>query len=282
MESTLQLPSFDRPPLTEVVLGVQFERLPKLTAGRIGQLWKLFVEEFPDTEDQPPLQPINERFGEIGPQAISFQLVSAYQPPRSWFINTSKTKLIQVQSDRFLLNWRKSSEIDKYPRFFFIEKDFREKLALFVKFAHENGIGEFRPEYCELTYINHIPSNELWQSHGDADIIYPFCTFLDKSVRNIRLEQSGFNLAYEIQGSDKRPVGRLRINSEPKFLLSDGKPIYSLELAARGTTIGSKDIAGISRFLDLAHREIVLSFAAITSKNMHRYWGRNDISSDDK
>jgi len=274
----LQLPSFENPPLVEVVVGIQFERIPALTSARIGLLWKGFEKEFPNTEDQPPLAPIMERFGQPDLQQISFQIHSGYQAPRVWFINTDKSKLLQVQPDRFIFNWRKADPSDKYPRYSSVKSTFLRNLSCFISFLNTNSLGELNPTYCEVSYINHITTSDCWKQHADFDAIFPAMRHIGQTDEYLRVEQSGFNIVYRIQDESQRAIGRLRIVSEPKYLLNASQPIYQLELTARGYPLGSKDVNGIERFLDVGHREIVQSFASITSAEMHKIWGRNDAA----
>ncbi len=69
------LPDFKKPPLTEVALSVQFERLPNLNSLQIGLLWHEFMERFPSTEQHPLLDPVFERFGTpTGPKGAKVRI----------------------------------------------------------------------------------------------------------------------------------------------------------------------------------------------------------------
>lgn len=41
------LPSFERPPVIETMLGVQFQPLPALRSAHLGAFWKTLGEEWP-------------------------------------------------------------------------------------------------------------------------------------------------------------------------------------------------------------------------------------------
>jgi uncharacterized protein (TIGR04255 family) len=47
------LPDFEHPPVTEVVIGLQFDALPGLSSAWIGELWSAFRDRYPITVDQP-------------------------------------------------------------------------------------------------------------------------------------------------------------------------------------------------------------------------------------
>src|SRR4051794_34607596 len=107
MESPL--PDFAKPPVTEVVLGMQFDALPRLRSLQIARLWQeAYRDRFPVTEEHVPLDPIVEKFGVVKqPRATRIVAVLDSPPvPRYWFMNaTNGTDLVQVQQDRFVRNW---------------------------------------------------------------------------------------------------------------------------------------------------------------------------------
>lgn len=96
------LPVFEKPPLVEAALAVQFERLPTLRAPQLGYVWQAFRDRFPKTEEQPLLEPVFEQFG-LPPGSrpgIRFEFSVLPSTPRLWFLNDSGTELVQIQQDR--------------------------------------------------------------------------------------------------------------------------------------------------------------------------------------
>ena len=92
------LPDYERPPLVEVALAVQFAELPGYRTVHAGLLWQdKFREAYPRFFEQPPLDPTFEVFG---PQARTPQLQIKQMPgppvPRLWFMNDNKTELVQI------------------------------------------------------------------------------------------------------------------------------------------------------------------------------------------
>ena len=57
-----QLPDFSNPPVTEVVVGFQFNAIGKFVTAHVGLLWDEFKNEFPDAEEHPPVMPAFETF----------------------------------------------------------------------------------------------------------------------------------------------------------------------------------------------------------------------------
>ncbi len=275
----MELPSFENPPLVEVVVGIQFEHLPLLTSARIGAFWSELGQEFSGTEDQPPLPPITERFGQPDIQPISFQVHSAYQPLRVWFVNEDRTKIIQVQPDRFLFNWRKADGANnEYPRFSIIRETFLQQLERLIQYVENNNLGKVIPTYCEVSYVNHILPNQEWKRHADFENVFTVMRVENPPRAEVSLEQSGFSLVYTIKDAQEKAIGRLRTVSYPAFDLPEYKPIYKLDLIARGYPVDKKDINGVKAFLDIGHTEIVLNFDSVTSPEMHKIWRKQHAS----
>jgi len=57
------LPDFEHPPVVEVALSVQFEPL-LLETRHVADLWEKCRSEFPEWQDQPPIAPAFEFFGQ--------------------------------------------------------------------------------------------------------------------------------------------------------------------------------------------------------------------------
>jgi uncharacterized protein (TIGR04255 family) len=83
--------------------------------------WTLLGEisgEYPQIKETAPIPSQIERYGDEQQQGVTpnFQFMDNANT-RSWFINSSDTKVIQVQRDRFIINWRKLDTGEKYPRY---------------------------------------------------------------------------------------------------------------------------------------------------------------------
>ncbi len=152
------LPDFERPPLTEVVLGVQFEPLPGFGSIHAGLFWERICERFPQVRERPPLPAVIERSGGRSSRAlkVQWQVVDEPLPTRYWFLNDKGDQLIQLQPDRFLYNWRKRNGQDADPRYESIRSSFESELGRFRSFLAEEQIPQPVPNQCEVTYVNHI------------------------------------------------------------------------------------------------------------------------------
>lgn len=270
------LPDFTDPPVAEVALSVQFDSLNALRTLQLGLLWQEFRERFPDTEEHPPLEPVVERFG-VRPtrvSAIHVEMMRLPPTPRCWFLNKEGTELIQIQQDRFVRNWRKVGDGDRYPRYEkHLRPGFETELRRFQAFLEREQLGDLRPNQCEVTYVNHITSAGLWKSHADlGEIVTVFRkSFSDEFL--IDPEDAALRLRFLIPGESGVPVGRLHVAIDPAFRSSDNQPLFIMNITARGAPCGD-GIDGVLRFLDLGREWVVRGFASTTTPEMHRLWGR--------
>lgn len=274
------LPEFNHPPITEVALSVQFANLDDWQSPHIGLLWTRFRDEFPRTEQHPPISPVIESFGPPRRQDLQLEILNSAPPVRTWFLNGAGTELIQVQPDRFIHNWRKVESAQGYPRYSHIREQFFSELDQFCKFLEDEKLGAFVPNQCEVTYINHI-SLDSGNVHQQAEKVLTLWrpSFSDDYLREengIELEDSRVAARFVIKDSKHESIGRLHFATQPLMTISDGKlgkDVLGLTLTARGAPIGPGN-EGVLKFMDLGHETIVSAFASLTTVEMHEYWGR--------
>jgi len=267
------LPDYTSPPVTEVVLGVQFNSIQGLLAPHLGLIWNEFKADFPIVDQQPPLEPVFETFGNNPAAMVPMpRFIFGVPTPRAYLINKDRTQLLQVQNDRFLHNWRKMGEADQYPRFERMLDKFNDGLARLNALIGAEGMGMIVPNQCEVSYINQVPV-----SSGDTE--KTFTDLLAPWVRPPSLEDLGppedsrILMRYVIRDEAAVPVGRLIVTAEPGWK-PDGSPVVQLTLVARGKPLESEGLAGVAKFLSVGRRHIVMGFDQITSESMHTEWGK--------
>lgn len=263
------LPDFRCPPVVETVLSVQFGRISALRTAHFGLYWSEIRDRFPASEEHGELPSALERFPEQPQPAvgIQFQALEAPPTPRFWFVDAGGTELIQIQRDRFIKNWRKTGEGDKYPRYESVREGFDHDFSDFVQFISLNQLGTIRVNQCEVTYVNHIVAGEGWENYADIEKVFtvwrqPLSTFPGQA------EDLTFRARFPISEPRGEFVGRLYVTLQPAMRLSDGRPMFLLDLTARGQVGEGTD------FFDLGRKWIVHSFAALTTPSMHKIWGR--------
>lgn len=269
------LPEFKRPPVHEVVLSVQFEKLENLRSPQLGYVWQAFRDRFPNTEDHPAIEPAFELFGsKVGVGAgVHFELLSSLPTPRIWFVNELGTELVQVQQDRFIRNWRKKAADEEYPRYSFLRDQFTRDFELFQSLVDQQGWGRIEPNQCEVTYVNIIPAGDGWSMPGELGKVF---TLFNPSYSDSGLgppEEAAVNARYILTNAGGEPVGRLHVAIAPVLRAKDGSPAFRLSLTARGRPEDA-GTDSVLKLLDLGHEAIVRGFASITTADMHTVWER--------
>ncbi len=225
MENTRRtLPDFDDPPVVETVLGVEFAPLEKWSIPHFGLFWHEVRDEYPGFEVQPPLDSQIERFGrEVRrearqPQMVKFEVLS--QPPiRCWFIDQSGRRLLQVQNDRFVHNWRKVGPAETYPRYESIRPIFEREWERFCRFLESNALGTPEVRQCEVSYVNHLDQGKGWQTFADLGNVIACWSGTPTGRFLPAPEDVGLKTCYLMPDNQ----GRLHIQLQPAIRHADAK-----------------------------------------------------------
>ncbi len=262
---TESLPSYKKPPVIEVVCGIVFKKIEYFKAPHLGLFWQKLRSTYPTCQHAPPLgfPP------EPSDQAIGLDLPL----PRVWFINEKKNGLMQLQNDRFLYNWRKMHEEELYPRYRTVINAFQTNFAIFQEFLKEEGLGSLNITQCELTYINHILKGEGWESAIDINDVLPD---LDWRSDNKRFLPDPRHLGWQASFALPEDKGRLHVKLEQGLRKIDNRPVFILEISARGLG-ADKSLDAIWNWFELAHKWIVCGFTDLTGKKIQTsIWERED------
>lgn len=271
------LPEFQRPPLVEVALAVQFERLDALRTVDLGLIWELYRDRYPRCEEMPPLNPIVERFGSRAPigSEVQIEVLSGPSMPRLWFLDSGGSGLIQVQPDRFAYNWR-ARDGEAYPRYPEVRDRFLREFELFRGFVARQFSAPVLPDMCEISYINIVtPGSGGYRSGRLGTVLTCFQqTYSDDYLAEP--ESANLDLRYVIGGAEGAPGGRLHVSAKPVVSRADGEQKLLLELVARGEPSG-RTSDGVLDFFNFGREVIVRAFASLTTPQMHGMWGRIDV-----
>jgi uncharacterized protein (TIGR04255 family) len=262
------LPDFSDPPVAETVLSVQFDRLSALRTAHFGLFWGEVHDRFPTTEEHGELPSIVERSPDQPQPQVGIQFEAFEAPPtRFWFVDELGTELIQIQRDRFIKNWRKIGHGDHYPRYERVRAGFDRDFSAFAQFVSRNQLGTVRINQYEVTYTNHIVAGLGWQSHADVGEVFTVWQQPGSTYPG-RAQDLTFRARFPIFDQAGGFAGRLHVTLQSATRLSDGVPMFVLDLTARGY-LGEK-----ADFFDLGREWIVRSFTQLTTPKMHEIWGR--------
>lgn len=266
------LPDFTNPPVTEVALSVVFEPLPGYTSAHAGLFWNGISDRFTRVQEHPPLA-IPEEMPERQPtEGPSVQLLGKPEP-RIWLLTDDESELIQLQGDTFVRNWRQTQPDQLYPRYEQLRSRFASEFREFTSFVERARLGALVPRRCEITYVNHILGGEGWQDFGEFYKVISGCSELRTDRFLPQPEETRLAAKYAIRDLQGQFLGRLTVTAEPAFRRRDMKPLIALTLTARGRSISS-DFDGVLGFFDIGREWIVRGFTDLTTREMHRIWGR--------
>jgi uncharacterized protein (TIGR04255 family) len=253
--ATGPIPSYGRPPLTEVALGVQFEALP-LQTRHIGQFWTEIKEDYPLTQDFPP---VPDAGGEPGVSIL------VMPPLRRAFFATSTTEfVIQLQDSRFHHNWRKLSPSVVYPRFPVVFRGFLKAWGLFSDFLKRQGLEEPKPSRYELTYVNEI---EVLGSIRIEQAVRLF-DWNDIGATFLPVPQAT-NMAWSFLLPDAK--GNMNVSTN-RLTRPDGRSAVLLTLACSGPS--ANESYSLDEWFGTAHEWIVRGFTDLTTKEAQEIWKR--------
>lgn len=265
------LPDFSHPPVDEVALSLQFSPIPAFGVPHFGLYWQRIRNEYPRFEVQPTIANRTEQFGpsaNLGQQiGVSFM---ASPEIRCWYLDQSGNRLIQVQHDRFVHNWRKISGTEAYPRYPDLRERFEEEWKRFGAFLREEDLEQPKINQCEVLYANHIEYDSGWNGYGELDkVIAALATPRSKNRFLPHPERVGMHVIYRLEET----AGRLYVTFGPVIRARDGKEVLQMTLTARGAPKSSNE-EDVFAWLDLGRKWVVRGFADFTTENMHKVWGK--------
>jgi len=255
--------SYKNPPVNEVVCGMRFHTPDNLRIPHVGLLWDKFRQEYPIIQHASPIAAVKGEIPVDSATGLPLQ--------RVWFINKSDDQLIQFQFDRFYFNWRRRQNI--YPRYPHVIENFESVLNTVVKFFYEFNLGEFKPTEYELSYINHIPKGQGWNTIEDLPRI--FSDFVWRQIAG-RFLPNPINIAWQTAFPLPGKKGRLTVNLKEAIRTDDKTPLFVLELTTRGLGESTSKEA-IREWFDVAHEWIVKGFTDLTTPEVQRLiWEREE------
>ncbi len=271
--SRLTSPEYERPPVVETVVGVQFDPIANFGNAQLGAFWKtLDRSEWVSVTDAPPVPPQFEQFGEAmkWPPQLTVQFSQTLRT-RLQIKNRAGDRMIQFQHGRVHFNWLGKGGTD-YPRYAAVREGFIDVFRKFVTFVSQENLGDVRPNQWEVTYINNIPQGTVWNSPSDWNFFKPLSAV--PTIPDI-VQGESFSGEWHFLIPGKR--GRLHAHWEHGLAPGSEQPRLStvwLTFTARGSVeIGEEILGSVLAGVDLGHTTIVQSFRSLMSDQANAYWG---------
>ena len=156
-------PVLEKPPIVEVVCGVQFDTVD-LDPLVLGVYWDRRRSEFPQRSLQPAVT-----------EGASFVLGNL--PLRSVFVAADQVHVLQIQHDRFFMNWRAVGKA--YPRFSNrgggggLMQHALDEFSKLSAFCEERFGHAILPKRVELSKIDVIEKGKHWRDLEHLRAVMP-------------------------------------------------------------------------------------------------------------
>jgi uncharacterized protein (TIGR04255 family) len=250
---------------------VQWEA-PRLDALQIAKFGERVRERYPVREQQIARPAMQEEFG-IPEQPLPFQLEILDRPPvqRFWFLTSDGSHLIQLQSDLVAVNWRRTTEGGDYPRYPILREEAGGALEQIEAILSQEGAEALKPNWCEVTYINHIGPLPNEGERPALDRVLARVASPPRSEVLPGPEDSQLIERFVIREDDQL-VGRVHVSAVPAFRTEDRTPIYALTLTARLRPRTQHSGAALIA-LDRGRELLDHAFVDMTRTDMHTLWG---------
>ncbi len=262
------LPEFWNPPIIEAVLSVEFQPIKGWGIPHFGLFWKEIRPEYPLFEVKPPLMTIARPSATTRVPRVQLEFIDI-PGVRCWFIDESQSRLLQLQDDRLIINWRKVRKDDalRYPKYSTNREVFEREWERYKDFLKREGLGSPMVNGCEVSYINHIEKGGCWNNFDDLHKV--FTRWAPPSYESGLPSPDGVsvNLEYAM------PKENLHLTLEIVTAIRHGdfREVLQFTLTARGGP-DSGETEGILNWLDRAHDTVAKAFRQLTTEQVRDTW----------
>jgi len=269
LDRPADLPEFDRPPVVEVAIGVQFEAIKSFRQAHVGLFWNQIRTDYPTTQDQPRLEmPIEALDPGLAWPSLKIELIDSPPVHRAWFASLDESLLVQVQDDRLIHNWRHRG--GGYPRFEPLLDLFWSHVSRYESAMTDARLSLTPIQQAEVMYSNWIAVESMEQFFRPsiaAEVAIPGI--------GPKPDMERWAAWYPVR-EETELVGRLAVEAQPARRVEDGKVLagFQLSLTFRAPVIAGATRGGISSLLGIGRNAIVKTFAEVTTETMHKEWGR--------
>lgn len=257
-ETADQRIKFVNPPINELVVALFHLPIVEMKSQHIGLYWNRIRDRYPICEQHPIVinssdtSPFSEAPGEFFPL------------PRFWFYSDAHPTLMQVQRNAFIFNWRRGTT-NEYPHYETVIKNFWQELESYKAFVQElGGKGLDVIQRCELTYVNIIPTNEVFTTPAQLmNVLPPIASLSDIQTDDRKLVGINATATYQVN-----PTLRIDLTIKLGRRTDDTKELVAvLELKASGVP-SDLSLEGTRSWYGSAHDATYRMFLDATAKQV--------------
>lgn len=275
MRKTLSV-DLSTPPLTEMALTIQFEPQQRILGPELGRFWeRCLLSSFPVVEQHNPIDQVIEL--ERGLPVGGLRLEVGVPSPRYFFMNEQGDRLVQLQSDRISLNWRRLGDAYDYPHYEVLRAEFEQHASQLANFIILEELGELNPNQCEVLYANTVHHFQSTPPHREVgQLIKPWDSD-HVGLGGADFEDVRIHARHTIRDDDGKFRGRIHLNVDPAYLVAEKQPVTKIQLTARGWPF-QPNLRGAFEFLDLAHDMLRRAFSDVIAEDVQESWIRANDS----
>lgn len=263
-------PFFERPPVIETRIGVQFSPLIGFRSGHFGLFWKecLGTDGWRILADQDAAPKEVERFGSKLLRPVTAEKEEVDFPQVCMRLSKDDfTRTVQFQPNKLTYGW--SREKGPRPSYSEVRTQFDSLYEKLERFALEWNLGEPVANLWEVTYVNKILPGDLWTSPADWHRVLPGI-FPVGGPQVPGHDWSTFNGTWFFVIPPQ--MGRVRVRVQKVVETKTDEIVLLLVITARGE-IGGVGAADWHSGLDLGHRTVVRVFYDLSSPEARNEWG---------
>ena len=260
------LPRFDRPPVVETAMAIEFAPISGLDFFKLTRLQSAWEDTYPNISDKPGAPPTPPAF-----DADNVMQFTIGEPPRRiWAESPVSGLLVQSQSDRLILNWRRDFTELRYPGYSAsLRNEYERVWGLLLVFLEKQGLSAPSPVLAEFTYVNAVPLTSDDELQNVVTVVRSPEHELPGTDRFGR-----FQFVRSVVQSQEHPFNAsINVQGEPQDL-PDGSRQLVFTVVSRVLLAASsgEPLAG----MDAAHALAAQTFARIVTDQKQQEWGRTN------
>jgi uncharacterized protein (TIGR04255 family) len=269
------LPSFRNPPVDEVAVALQFNGIERFSLA-YGAFYERVRNSLPRFEEHDPIGVQFETFGQLREEAPEFN-IEAFSLRRGWYVSDDGHRVVQLQPNRIVQNWRKQEGRGEYPRFPVVLADFWKSLDSLIAVTQSLGLSAPEFNQADVTYFNNIRlfENEPYPDAFERVFGWPKrqCFPNEAHTFKVEPEAAALNISARVFGPGSgAPCGRLVATAKPAEI-DTGEKVIHLWLRFRGPPPSfERDV--LEEFFLGGRAAIVQTFTNLTSGDCHDLWQR--------
>jgi uncharacterized protein (TIGR04255 family) len=267
-ETQSSIPPLTEPPVTEMVLALQFKPHNHLTSGHLGAFWHRYREEWTGgTTEAPLLDQTVEPFGEAAMLlGLPFGVRVAPVGTRLRLVSADQSEMLQLQNGWICFNWQRAGT-STYPGYLQIRMSLFRWLGRFSEYLRESGFPAIVPNLWEVTYVNHIPTGSDWTSaHMTSSLLGKVLSPFQMEGANIEHFNQAVSHTVDNQCRIRTTLQSAQVRTAEQQLMN----VLAMTISARGPINGDPSDETIGERLDFGHQYVNLLFNSMNRPGCER------------